>query len=391
MKPLALIFTLVLAACAAPPRSEVPPSPVPQPAPAEPASIEPFVERDVSVSQGAEIWAYHAFWMGDAWRVYDLAAFKRLLFFDLEVGKDGRFSNRHGWPEQWEALRTRARAARVPLDPVVTLLNPDTFSTVFRSAETRARLLAETVALARTSSGLHLDVEIIGGVQPAEIEAYRAFVAQVRKALDAPPRKTLTAFVPAQNILYGPRELALLDVVVAQGYDVHWQGSPRAGPPSALEGESPAAWRTAAANLLRQGIPPRKLVFSTPLYGYEWPTVSGDPRAATRGTAAIVTYAPVPLSLLPDIRINALSRVLEHGLRREEFTQSPWYAFRDRDGWRQGWFDDAASLAPRLDFVLRGDYRGVALFVLGYDGGALLESIQARFRAGSATPPGAVR
>jgi hypothetical protein len=59
---------------------------------------------------------------------------------------------------------------------------------------------------------------------------------------------------------------------------------------------------------------------------------------------------------------------------------SPWYAFRDRDGWRQGWFDDAVSLAPRLDFVRKGGYRGVAVFVLGYDNGELLGSIRAAFR-----------
>ena len=96
------------------------------------------------------------------------------------------------------------------------------------------------------------------------------------------------------------------------------------------------------------------------------------------------SYAPVPSSLLPDIRGNALSRASEHGLRREGAAGAPWYAFRDRDGWRQGWFDDAVSLAPRLDFLQRGDYRGVALFVLGYDGGALLEAIQQQLRVRSA-------
>jgi spore germination protein YaaH len=145
---------------------------------------------------------------------------------------------------------------------------------------------------------------------------------------------------------------------------------------------------------VRQGVPPARIVFSTPLYGYEWPTVSGEPRAATRGPGAIVTFAPLPSALLPDLRVSALARAVEHGLRREPETRTPWYAFKDGSGWRQGWFDDAASLAPRLDFVRAGGYRGVALFVLGYDGGLVLETMQSRFReagapAAASSPPAA--
>src|SRR5258706_14089891 len=382
---------LLVGACAAPPRVAEIPRAIPEASPPieTPAVPEVSKERDLAQARGAEIWAYNAWWMGDAWRTYDLAAFGRLLFFDLEIARDGRIENRHGWPERWEALRAQARRARVPLDPVVTLLTNEAFTALFSSPAARTRLLSEVTALARGSGGVHLDIEVVEGVQAAELESYRRFVEALRKELDRPPRKILTAFVSAINILYDARSLALLDAIVAQGYDVHWKDSARAGPPAMLEGDSPAAWRTSALALSAQGVSSRKVLFSTPLYGYEWPTVSGEARAATRAQAAIITYAPVPPSLLPDIRGNALSRAAEHGLRRETATGAPWYAFRDRDGWRQGWFDDAVSLAPRLDFVQRGDYLGVALFVLGYDGGALLESIQARFRGGSAAAAGA--
>ena len=329
---------------------------------------------------GPEIWAYHAYWMGEAWRSYDLAAFRRILFFDLVAAADGGIEDRHGWPGQWSELRRRADEARVPVDPVVSVFGKATFSALFSNPQARARLAAELVGLAREAGGLHLDVEVFESVGEAELGAFRSFLAELRTALDLPPRKVLTAFVTGGGDLYGMKELGLLDAVVLQGYDVHWREGPNAGPVALLQAESRAAWRPAAEALARQGVPPGKIVFSTPLYGYEWPTVSGDPRAATRGAGAIITYAPVPSSQLPDIRTNALTRSAEHGLRREAGTGAPWYAFRDGEGWRQGWFDDAASLRPRLDFAARGGYRGVALFVLGYDGGALLEAIQAGIR-----------
>jgi hypothetical protein len=78
--------------------------------------------------------------------------------------------------------------------------------------------------------------------------------------------------------------------------------SPNAGPGALLDGESQATWRTAAALLGEAQGAADKILFSTPFYGYEWPTVSEEPRAATRGEAAIITYAPGSATLLPDIR-----------------------------------------------------------------------------------------
>jgi hypothetical protein len=360
MRAAAFLMLLVLAACGTAPRVS------PQP--------------DMPIARGQEIWVYHAHWMGDAWRDFDLSAFHRILFFDLVVGKDGGIAQRHGWPQRWMALRARAGESGVDVDPVVSILGKPVFDAVFASPQASARLAREVAALAGGSSGVHLDVEVFEPVDEARRERFRAFVAEVRRATDG---KLLSAFVPITGDLYGPAELAMLDVVVAQGYDVHWQTAPNSGPISLL-GETHGSWQAMAAALAKHGVPARKILFSTPTYGYEWPTVSGEPRAKTRGPGAIITFAPVPASRLPDLRINAQARARQHGLRREPETGAPYYAYRDKDGWKQGWFDDPESLAPRLDFVRAGNYRGVALFVLGYDGGALLETALAAFREGSA-------
>jgi len=368
-----LSLLLLMTACAAPPRV---------------ADTEGGSGR-LPPATGPEIWAYAAHWTNDAWRLYDLRAFRRLLFFDLVVGGDGGIADAHGWPDAWNELRAASADAGVPLDPVVSVLEREVFSAVFSSRDARARLLAETVRVARASAGVHLDIEVEGDLPRAEVDGFREFLRDLRAALDAPPRKILTAFVLARNALYEAPDLALLDAVVAQGYDVHWRTAPVTGPISVLDGESPAAWRTAAASFGALGVEPSRLLFSTALYAYEWPAVSDLPGAPTRGAAEILSYAPLPPSASPAPPPNALARSAQHGLRREAATLAPWYAFRDRDGWRQGWFDDPVSLAPRLDFVRRGGYRGVALFVLGYDERRILETIEARFRAGSATSAGA--
>jgi len=386
---LAMVF---LCACAtAPAPKDVPHTIDTMTEPVEPPEVEP---GSLPTATRHEIWGYHAYWMGEAWRSHDLRTFQRLLFMDLPIGKNGRVQDTRGWPDQWATFRARARASNVQLDPAFTILTPDVFTAVFSSPAARRRLVADIVFLARFSRGVHLDIEVYEDVPPVAVEGYRTFLAELRKALDTKPRKILTAFVPAGSAVNGEAELALFDAIIAQGYDVHWKLSSNSGPVATLDGESQATWRTAASLLAEKKVPPNKVLFSTPFYGYEWPTVSGEPRAATRGEAAIITYAPVSAAVLPDIRTNALSRTRQHGLRRDMASGSPWYAFRDRDGWRQGWFDDHVSLAPRLEFVRKGGYRGVAVFVLGYDNGELLGTIRSTFRersepAGGGSPPAA--
>jgi spore germination protein YaaH len=362
-----LFVTLLAAGCAAPP-------------------IAPQVERNLD-SPGPQVWAYHAHWMADRWRDYDLRDFHRILFFDLVAGKDGGIAAANGWPAGWGDLRRAGAEAGVPVDPVVSVLGTEAFRAIFSNPARAARLAAEVSSLARDAGGVHLDVEIFDPVDERMVEAYRSFLANVRRELDRPPRKVLTAFVPGASPLYGERELALLDAVVAQGYDAHWQDAKTTGPVALLEGDSPVAWKTAATSLVARGVPPRRIVFSTPLYGYEWPAVSPAPGAATTGKGAIVTYAPIPSKLLPDLRIDALSRVAKYGLKRDAPSGAPWYAYYENGKWRQGWFDDAVSLGPRLDFVRSENYLGVALWILGYDGGAILDAIRARLSAKN--PPAA--
>ncbi|HEX8989401.1 MAG TPA: glycosyl hydrolase family 18 protein [Rhodocyclaceae bacterium] len=340
------------------------------------------------LAMAQQIEVYHAYWMGDVWRQYDLRKFHRILFFNLVPDNDGHLADTHGWPQRWTDLHQQAAAAGTPVVPVVTVMGGDLFHAIFGTPSARSRLLQECVDLARAGDGLHLDLELFEPVPPGDADSFDAFLTALRAALDEPPRKPLSAFVPAGD-LYSAAQLANFDEIVAQAYDVHWIDSAQAGPVSLLEGDSPAALAPAAAKLVAAGVPRERIFFSSPLYGYEWPVVSDQPGAATRGKARIVTYAPVSADQLPDLRVNALSRVVQFGLRREPQSGAPWYALSEADGWWQGWFDDAGSLGRRLEFVRNGKFGGVAFFVLGYDGGALVETARAAFKARSADAAGA--
>ena len=337
-------------------------------------------------ARAQEILTYHAYWMGEVWRQYELETFRRIFFFDLPVDADGGVGERHGWPERWEALRQDAARAGVAVDPVVSLLGTERFVEIFGRAEATARLLDTCIALARESGGLHLDVEVFDALPAPAIAAFRRFLRDLREAMNAAPRGHLSAFVQALGPLYTGTELAFLDRVVVQGYDAHWPRGPRAGPVAELDGTSPAAWKTAARSLTASGVPPGRIYFSSPLYGYEWPVTSTAARATSRGPARTLTFAPVSPDLLPEVSGSALMRAMEFGWQRDAASAAPWYRFRERDGHWQGWFDDPVSLRRRLDFVGRSRFGGVAFFVLGYDGGTLVRVAREAFTAPGERP-----
>jgi len=107
-------------------------------------------------------WGYVGWWLPQSWRTAPLEQFDRLLFFELKVGLDGRIQERHGWPEDWSALREQALNSRTPLDLTLTLFNPDEFNALFSSIEATRRLLDQSIALVAPfpMTGLQIDFEI---------------------------------------------------------------------------------------------------------------------------------------------------------------------------------------------------------------------------------------
>src|ERR1043165_5573486 len=121
-----LLMAFLLCACATtPPRAEPIVDPEARIEPTEAVEVE---AGSLSRAPSQEVWAYHAYWMGDTWRSYDLRAFGRLLFMDLPVGKNGRVQDTRGWPDQWSRLRAAARAANTQIDPAFTILTPEIFA-----------------------------------------------------------------------------------------------------------------------------------------------------------------------------------------------------------------------------------------------------------------------
>lgn len=327
---------------------------------------------------------YHPYWAGDAWTDYPFDALDELYVFEIEVGADGTVIDPHGWPTRWTALTTAASEAGVRVTPTVSMHDPLAFEALFEDHVRIDRLIAtvESLVLQDASvSGVHLDIEVFQPVRPGARDGFVAFVAGLRERLDTlDPNLTLSLFVPAfdDDDVYNERALArLVDFLVVQGYDLHSAGEDTTGPVAGLRGWGRLNWDSVVDRFVGFGVPPRKIVMSIPLYGYEWPSESDRPGARTRGRATTVPLLARE-DVLPELP-RAFEQAARHGSRRDEVSGSPYYAFQDESGWRQGWFEDAESLRAKYRFVRERGLGGIAMFPLAYGDAGLWADLLAAF------------
>lgn len=328
----------------------------------------PPVERTPILSYG-----YHPYWMGDAWQDAPLGALDGVFFFEIEVEGDGSLRTSHGWPVRWQALIDSARATGTVLAPTFTLFTSARFDSVFTSPEAVRRLQANVLGVATNpaASGVHLDFEMFAAVDPGAREAYTRMVEAIAVALESRrPDAHLSVFLPpfdTPDAFDEARLAAAVDHVVVQGYDFHYRGSETSGPVAPIRGWGGRNWEAVARRYDLLGVPMSKILMAVPLYGYEWPTETAEPRSPTRGRGNTVSLGRVDSDLVPALGGSALARAAQYGLRRDVQSGSAWYAYERVDGWYQGWFEDEESLSAKLDFVRLRGMAGVAFFPLGYD------------------------
>lgn len=341
----------------------------------------------VSSSPPLKTWGYLAWWLPDAWRTVPLAELDRLVFFELKANASGKIHERQGWPEQWQPLRTALAKSGTKLELALTLLDSPSFMALFQNPEAINTLQAEALALAKQDGvhGLHLDFEIYEAIPPQQLQAARGFVVQLAQALkQLKPARTLSVFYPlgTETALYDAPTLAVAQHVVLQGYDAHWLAAPTAGPVAPLRGPEAATWEKTLTQLLALGVPRQRILFSFPLYGYEWPLKPlkptepgyGKPGGATSGKGVTVTFAPVASEVLPDVQTNAIHRVQQYGASHEPLSSSSYYQYTRADGQAfEGWFEDWWSVGRKTEFLQMERLYGMAFFPLGYDQGELLD------------------
>ena len=235
--------------------------------------------------------------------------------------------------------------------------------TLLSSEQAKAALIDSLLYYAsiRNAAGINIDFEAVPNARRESLtnfmqtlsDSLRRRIPNAHLSIDLPPFPDEAFDVEALA--------KSCDHLIVMTYDYYYAKSATAGPVAPLHYDS--TWkkehiRQSILSYLAQGIQPEKILLGIPFYGYDWETESDSLGAPAKRTGYARYYASIRREEnFPQRRFDA------HSL-------TSWLPYRDGKKWRQVWFEDSLSLMYKYRFVDSVGLGGIAIWALGYDGGA---------------------
>jgi len=336
-----------------------------------------------------------------------------IAYFSIGVQSDGNLATGpadtpttgwNGWTSSaMTELMNAAHARGVKVVPTITMMawsgDYTDMSTLLNGPTYRARLVDQVAALirGRGADGVNVDFEPV----PSGLRSqFTGFIRELKAGLVAHgvgSYVTVDTMAGAASWSSGYDVIGLTadgaaDALMVMAYDFSWSGSSRAGGVAPIESD----FIYASGDALRAHlayVPPQKLIWGVPYYGRAWNTDSDMQNATVRSPAQSVAFS----YYWSDDGAPAGGKVLAErfGRRWDAAGQVPWFGFWDAgsNGYRQGYYDDPASLRAKYDMVLAHDLAGIGIWHLGMDTGVsdLWDLLEDRFVKAQARLAGADR
>jgi spore germination protein YaaH len=223
-------------------------------------------------------------------------------------------------------------------------------------------------------SDLNLDIEYLDVASKEARMNFTKFVKEVKTKMKNINLGTLsidvspTAFV--KDYLVDPKEVSkYVDSMIIMGYDYHFQGSYVTGPVAPLFGAgniSEFDIKTAIEKALVL-LPKQKIILGVPLYGYEWETITDNPRSPViPGTGLTASSLRVQ---------QLLSSCSTCSAQFDSIAQEKYVVYKDlkTDSYHQIFYPDKEIMSAKIKFAEKYNLGGIALWALGYEDLAILE------------------
>ena len=261
-------------------------------------------------------------------------------------------------PLEDDTLLSAARAhGSRPVMHLSTLTESGQFDTrrgelILTDTPVQDRLVNEVIqtVLQRGYAGVDVDFEYLPGPLAA---AYAAFLARLRRLLNAQGRFLWTALAPKtsamqRGLLYEGHDYAAISAASDGVLLMTYEWGYTYGPPMAV---APLPNVRAVLDYAVTEIPSEKIFLGVPNYGYDWPLpfVQGTTRAQS-----ISNQRAIELAIQHNIAI-----------QYDETAQSPFFHYTDAAGVvHEVWFEDARSLSAKLKLIAEYGFRGVGFWNL---------------------------
>lgn len=310
-----------------------------------------------------------------------------LAYFGLTIEPDGsiqKFTNPGEMEPGWYALSSGKFDPPKDMHTSLVVFNgdPQSIDDLISDPVAHAANLVDQVAPIMERYGftdLNIDIESVVPASESAQMRFTSFVREAKQNLTSQGGKPKTITVDAsptdliKQRLINLRDIEpYVDFVVLMTYDYHYSGSFVTGPVAPLGGAgtyNEFDTKTGIEKAL-EVLPPHKVILGAPLYGYEWETITANPRSAVLPGSGIVAS---------NRRVEEfLSQCTTCSARLEDLSAESYLIYKDQetDVYHQIFYPDERSTQIKVDAAKHYNLAGLALWALGYEGDTILSPIK---------------
>lgn len=311
-----------------------------------------------------EVYGFHPFWMGRAYKSYNFSLLSRIGYFSYAVNPhNGSYNSIHSW--RTTDLISLAHKYNCKVDLCVTNFGPSNNKILLRNNKAQNNLITNIISLLKEENGDGVTIDF-EGLPKIHGKAFTNFIINLSTKLKAAnPNYQISICLPAIDFQQAFETEILqqyVDRFIIMGYDFYGKKSLVAGPNSLLL--SGDEWykfnlHTSLNYYLNdKNMPPEMCVLALAYYGKEWQTAKGTIPSRSEKFNNTRTYR-----YIQDHYGN------KYNISYDTVSSSAYYTFNDSGTWVQCWFDDVHSLGIKYDYVLSTGIAGVGIWALGFDNG----------------------
>lgn len=303
-------------------------------------------------------------------------------YFGLTVNPDGslqKFTNPGESEPGWHTLNSGKFTPSTNMKTTLLVFNSssDDIDALVSDPITHANTLVSEVAPIMAQygfTGLNIDIEKFVPATESARQNFTTFVCQIKKglnkpiAIDASPTDLIKT-----RLINLPEVEPCVDSIVLMAYDYHYTGSLVTGPVAPLGGAgtySEFDTETGVQKAL-EVLPADKIILGIPLYGYQWETITDNPRAAVIPGSGVVASSRTVEDLL------AQCATCSAGIETEAKESYLIYKDQETGTYIQYFYPDTKATQAKIDLANKYHLGGIAFWALGYDGETILSPVKA--------------
>lgn len=308
-----------------------------------------------------QVYGYHPYWMGTAYKNYNFNLLSRIAYFSLPVNPNtGNLQSTRYW-YQTEIVQI-AHAYDCAVDLCISNFGQTNNRIFLENPEAQKRLISSVIKLisSRGADGVNVNFEEIPKNQR---DNFTTFIKQLHQSMTrVDSTYSITVTIPAidwRNVFDVAVLKDYVDFFFLMGYDFYGKYSAAAGPNSLLY--SGGDWKknnidNTINNYIELGANPKSLLLGLPYYGNEWVTNDGEIPSNAKEFVTARTYKYINDNYADRYKANY-----------DSTSHSIYYIFREGSNWKQVWTDNEMTLALKYDYIKAKKLGGLGIWALGYD------------------------